>query len=189
METSKKDEIVSDMFTISGKNIKFDGSVNVYEIEDIAHALSRLCRFNGHTPNHYSVAEHCVHMAEYLLPVSQNLAFEALMHDSHEAYTGDVITPIKQLVPDFVLLEHRISSDIMETFGVGAEIREDDVGMKLYIPSDTVHTLDRRMAMHEAGSMGMRFGNVDADLPKLMYWDADTAKSKFLTMYERLSFE
>lgn len=64
--------------------------------EDVANALSRVCRFNGHIPletETYSVAQHCCHVAD-LLPTA--LQFLGLLHDAHEAYTGDWISPLKQ---------------------------------------------------------------------------------------------
>lgn len=57
-------------------------------IGDIAHALARLCRFNGHViVPHYSVAEHSVRCSRI---VESNLALAALLHDAAEAYVADV---------------------------------------------------------------------------------------------------
>lgn len=61
-------------------------------IEDIAHALSMLCRYNGHCEYFYSVAEHCWHLS-YAVPKPYQL--EALLHDAAEAYTSDIPRPLK----------------------------------------------------------------------------------------------
>lgn len=70
-------------------------------IEDVAHSLSLTNRFNGHTVRPYSVAEHSLlvcEIAERALGLNVfELAF-ALMHDAHEAYTGDQPTPAKAVI-------------------------------------------------------------------------------------------
>lgn len=63
------------------------------DVRDIAHALSNLCRFAGHTKTAYSVAQHCV-LAARLAPPASKLA--ALLHDANEAYMGDVARPWKR---------------------------------------------------------------------------------------------
>ena len=70
-------------------------------IEDIAHSLSQICRFTGHTRGHYSVAEHCIRvswMAEK--KYGRQFAREGLLHDAAEAYVNDLNGPLKRLVGD-----------------------------------------------------------------------------------------
>lgn len=94
--------------TASGR--KFDlleCTVDDIHIEDIAHALANLCRFSGHIPTFYSVAQHCIEMS-WVAP--EEIAFEALMHDAAEAYLGDVTKHLKELIGGvYHTLEDRIN--------------------------------------------------------------------------------
>jgi hypothetical protein len=63
------------------------------QIKDIAHALARLCRYNGHVEHYYSVARHSVLVSEALDGTGYELA--GLMHDAAEAYLGDLVRPLK----------------------------------------------------------------------------------------------
>jgi hypothetical protein len=70
---------------------------------DVAHALAQINRFCGHARRPYSVAEHSLLVTEicereFGMRVHGLLA--ALMHDAHEAYTGDMSSPVKQVVGD-----------------------------------------------------------------------------------------
>ena len=83
-------------------------------IEDIAAALSKVCRFAGHIHRFYSVAQHAINASRI---VPEKHAFDALMHDTAEAFTNDLPTPLKFAVPIFKELEVKIESAMAVKFG------------------------------------------------------------------------
>ena len=83
-------------------------------IEDIAAALSKVCRFSGHIHQFYSVAQHAIN-ASRIVPAEY--AFDALMHDTAEAFTNDLPTPLKVAVPIFKDLEVKIETAMSVKFG------------------------------------------------------------------------
>jgi len=86
---------------------------------DIAHALSRLCRFNGHTRAHYSVAQHSLIVAS-LVPVEHQLV--ALLHDATEAYIGDMTRPLKAVMPEYQYVEQQIWLAVCDRFDIPADL-------------------------------------------------------------------
>lgn len=101
--------------TFSGKIFNvFDPDPDLICIEDIAHALSNLCRFGGHTYDFYSVAEHSYRVSA---EVPDALKLQALLHDASEAYLVDMPSPIKYYMPQYCRLEDRLMSVIAGKFG------------------------------------------------------------------------
>lgn len=86
---------------------------------DIAHALSHLCRFGGHTDRFYSVAEHSVYVS---LEVPEEHALCALMHDATEAYVIDVPRPLKHMLQGYAEIEAKNWAVIAERFGLPLEM-------------------------------------------------------------------
>lgn len=103
-------------------------------IADIAHALAKLDRFGGHLPMHYSVAQHSLVVADHC---PAGLRLSGLLHDAAEAYVGDLLTPIKRLLPDYERIERRIWSAIAERFGLSGA------------PHPEIKMLDRRVLVAE----------------------------------------
>jgi hypothetical protein len=103
--------------THTGGKFYFDDPENSdIRIEDIAHALSNLCRFNGHTKVFYSVADHSTYCSHIVEP---QYAMEALLHDAHEAYIGDAPSPLKWFLGDtYATLDTRLKYVIADTFGL-----------------------------------------------------------------------
>jgi hypothetical protein len=124
-------------------------------LNDIAHALSNICRYNGHVDYFYSVAQHSVIVAQQFEEESY-LRKWALFHDGSEAYLGDVVAPLKYSGNyDFYLeAEERLMNAICDRFGLereqpeevdfvdkklrGAEMRD----LKNYYPESSEDTYD-----------------------------------------------
>jgi hypothetical protein len=87
-----------------------------FDIEDIAHSLSNINRYIGHTREPYSVAEHSVHVS-FLVP--KEFAMIGLLHDAHEAYVGDVNRPLKIDLQDYREIERSAEVALSLAFGLG----------------------------------------------------------------------
>lgn len=84
--------------TRTGKTFDFtDILQNQISIIDIAWSLAHQCRFNGHTERFYSVAEHSVLVSRLCYSPWR---IYGLLHDAHEAYIGDIVGPLKELLSD-----------------------------------------------------------------------------------------
>jgi hypothetical protein len=84
-------------------------------LDDIIHSLSLMNRFNGAALFPYSVAQHSLHVVSLLPP---ELRLEGLLHDAAEAYIGDMVSPLKQVMPEYKAVEARISAVVAEVFGL-----------------------------------------------------------------------
>lgn len=91
-------------------------------VEDIAHGLAHTCRFGGQVRTFYSVAEHAVLVRQLVIDAGRpELGFAALHHDSHEAYLGDMPTPLKVTVGEAQLgLSDAIDVAVGEKLGIDA---------------------------------------------------------------------
>lgn len=110
------------------------------KIEDIANALSKLCRFTGHTNRFYSVAEHSVRVSRM---VPDMYARAGLMHDAAEAFIGDVSTPLKRLIPEYRIVERRVWEAVSKRFNLG----EPTPGL--------VKEADHQIVVNEAWAFGL----------------------------------
>ena len=82
-------------------------------IEDVAHALSQVCRWNGHCKYHYSVAQHSIMVKEQIEKLGGSKAEQlfGLLHDASEAYICDIPKPIKAHLPDYITIEDKLQSE------------------------------------------------------------------------------
>jgi hypothetical protein len=82
-------------------------------VEDIAHSLAFMNRFNGAALFPYSVAQHSLYVAS-LLP--RKLKLHGLLHDAAEAYVGDMVSPLKKIMTEYKMVEERISRVVADVF-------------------------------------------------------------------------
>lgn len=161
-------------------NFEDPAACKLVTINDLATPLSHICRFAGQLPYFYSVAQHAVNVSRL---VPEEHAYAALMHDTSEAFTNDIVTPLKHRVPIFKELEARIEADMGRRFGFQ------------YPLPDEVHIADRQMLglemVHIRGQKaadwehlnGVQFEHL-RDKVDLTEWTPSEARARFLERYE-----
>jgi uncharacterized protein len=146
-------------------------------IEDIAHALSNICRFTGHCREFYSVAQHSVFVSSY---VCGENSLWGLLHDASEAYLCDIARPIKTStgMEEYCQIEQTLMQVIAEKFELPWPIPEE------------VKQVDNEFLMTEA----YEFGMLTSDWHKyaeplnirIVPKNPKIAKYSFFTQFERL---
>lgn len=88
------------------------------EIRDIAHALSMLCRANGHFRSFYSVGQHCLNCLgeAQARGYSRRVQLACLLHDASEAYLSDVTRPVKKELPKYLEIETPLQETIWRKY-------------------------------------------------------------------------
>ena len=176
------------IITYSGKKFYFDDpQPDQISVEDIAHSLANTGRFNGHTKHFYSVAQHCCKVHDLL--GGGSMGWYGLFHDASEAYTGDMVSPLKRLLPDFNLYEDKIQYTIWEAilpryewFHLGGDVKREV--KKADIKAFTWEVRD--MHRHDS-EFWTDFTEEDiSDLPKLQSWSPSYAKGQFMRRYNVL---
>lgn len=87
-------------------------------IEDIAHALSLLCRANGHFKGFFSVAQHSINCAMEAKErgCTEKVQLACLLHDASEAYISDITRPVKKQLPHYRELEDKLQRAIWNKY-------------------------------------------------------------------------
>jgi 5'-deoxynucleotidase YfbR-like HD superfamily hydrolase len=138
---------------LSGRRLDLlDPSALDIEIEDIAHGLARVARWNGQTngAHIYSVAQHCLlveALARARVPrLDRSRRLAVLLHDAPEYVIGDMISPFKAVIGgDYKRIEQRLLGAILMRFGLTAEL-EPEI-------AKAIKAADREAAFHEASAL------------------------------------
>lgn len=183
------------MQTYSGGQFYFlgEGGESRIDIIDIARALSRQRRFLGHSSAPVSIAEHSVAVAEIVRVEggTERQQLLGLLHDAHEAYVGDSISPLKRVLleryaVDLGALGRDIQARILKALKVApptppemalverADLYALAAERQLFMPSAHAWSIDR--ISPPGYTLGL-YGN----------WDDDEAMRHFEKTYERLT--
>jgi 5'-deoxynucleotidase YfbR-like HD superfamily hydrolase len=184
---------------LSGRRLDLlDPSALDIEIEDVAHGLARVARWNGQTsgPYIFSVAQHSLlveTLAHLRAPgLDHGRRLTVLLHDAPEYVIGDMISPFKVVIGDaYKVVERRLLTAIHRRFGLPAKA-----------PSDLeklIKTADREAAFLEATRLAgfnitearRFFGRPPAislsiERDYLKPWSADTAQTRYLDRFKKL---
>lgn len=160
-----------------------DPRLESIDIDDIAHSLGMICRFNGHTDRFYSVAEHCVVVSEM---VPERVAFEALMHDAHEAYVSDLARPIKwtKNMSGFRDIEKMVDFFVRRRFGM-----ELDIPVEVDEADTRMLATEKKQLLAPCGEPWAALDGVEPFDLQLSCWGPATAKRIFLDRFHELYTE
>jgi len=185
---------------LSGRRLDLlDPSPLDIEIEDIAHGLARVARWNGQTSGAhiFSVAQHTLLVEAVarrrLGDLDQRLALALMLHDAPEYVIGDMISPFKAVIGDaYKTVEKRLLGAIHRRFGLAPELPADIVKV--------IKTADRGAAFLEATHLAgfsvaearRFFGPRPVLAPaverdNVTPWPATTAEKRFLDRFTKIT--
>lgn len=170
----------SSILTVEGCYFDFlNPSKCDFTIRSVAHSLSLLCRFGGHSRKFYSVAQHCV-LLSYIVP--KEFALAGLMHEAGEPFCGDMPSPLKALVPEYKAIEKKVEAAVLAHFGIDPVmdpcIKRADLVMLATEQRDLMPTHDDDWAILQ-GVVPLK--------QKIRPWPAWYARWRFLRRYKELS--
>lgn len=129
-------------------------------IEDIAHALSNICRFTGHCNEFYSVAQHSILVSQFWVD-----PMVGLLHDASEAYICDIASPIKRddSFSKYRAIEENLQNIIYEKFGIS----KDRLSRNIH----ALKVTDVRMLKTEYLQFMNQYENIDWRMDKINAFD------------------
>ncbi len=187
---------------LSGRRLDLlDPSPLDIEIEDIAHGLARVARWNGQTSGAhiFSVAQHCL-LVEALarsrvprLDRSRRLAL--LLHDAPEYVIGDMISPFKVVIGDaYKAVERRLLEAIHRRFGLPIKTSPEVERLIKISDRSAAYLEATRLAGFSASEARRFFGRppviaVTVERDYLKPWPAETAQRRYVERFRNLTGE
>lgn len=180
---------------LSGRRLDLlDPSPFDIEIQDIAHGLARVARWNGqtHGDHAFSVAEHSMVVEDCLAQLKPGIAqrwrLAALLHDAPEYVVGDLISPFKAAVGlDYKSLENKLLAAIHLRFGLPAQLPEDITALIKRADKASAYFEATQLAGFAAEEALEFFGSPRGLKPvKLKPQPASIAQANFMTRFHDL---
>ena len=153
---------------------------NQIHIKDIAHALSLMCRANGHFVRFYSVAQHSINCANEAKArgLSAKVQIACLLHDASEAYLSDITRPVKNHLPNYREIEKRLQDMIFDKF-LGSALTEDEAVHVEHIDHDMLvcefNVLMKKKVFDECPDMSSK--------PSFDFLAFDECENEFLIIF------
>ena len=184
---------------LSGRRLDLlDPSPLDVEIEDIAHGLARVARWNGQTEGAhiYSVAQHCLlveTIARQRARLDRRHRLAILLHDAPEYVIGDMISPFKAVIGDsYKAVESRLLAAIHLRFGLPATLAPELARLTKMADREAAYLESTRLAGFTAAEARRFFGTppeVSAALERdyLTPWSARDAEARYLKQFAALA--
>ena len=152
-------------------------------IEDIAHALSLICRGNGHVKTFWSVGEHCLCCAKEAAArgLPRRLVLACLLHDASECYMSDIPRPFKQALPEYREHEDALL-DMIYTKYLGSPLSEEEQS-QLKTIDDALLWYDLKNLLDEAPQSEPPVLHIDMDYTVRPFADVE---KEYLDLFHRL---
>ena len=177
-------DIMSYITTFSGTHFDpVNPEENLIEVKDIAHALSLLCRANGHVQFFYSVAQHAIACTKEAKArgLSERIQFGCLLHDASEAYLSDITRPIKKKLTVYLEIESNLQKAIWNKF-FKIPLTAEELKQIFEIDDDML-SYEFKHLMPE--SINNHYEKIQADI-RCEYVDPERIEQEFLRLYEAL---
>jgi 5'-deoxynucleotidase YfbR-like HD superfamily hydrolase len=184
---------------LSGRRLDLlDPSPLDIEIEDIAHGLARVARWNGQTEGAhiFSVAQHSL-LAEMIarqrVSLDRSRRLAVLLHDAPEYVIGDMISPFKAVIGDaYKSVESRLLAAIHVRFGLPAALPADLLSLIKTSDRSAAYLEATRLAGFSAGEARRFFGpapkfSADIERDYLTPWPADVAEARYLARFQKVA--
>lgn len=183
---------MSTLETVSGRKINITNpDPSTIVIEDIAWALSRLPRFSGHSIPYvpYSVAQHCIQVANDLKEYGPGIQLLGLLHDAAEAYINDLPSPVKH-IPEIHAVIKKLEDSLMDAIYKALDIdpptHDEEAIVK--IADKTQQAVEAYNYMY---SRGADWNLPEVSFTKLQEFEAPMTSidsyHKFLSYFEELN--
>ncbi len=187
---------------LSGRRLDLlDPSPLDIEMEDIAHGLARVARWNGQTSGAhiYSVAQHCLlveALARARVPrLDRARRLAVLLHDAPEYVIGDMISPFKAVIGDaYKAVERRLLTAIHLRFGLPAQSSPETEALIKAADRQAAYLEATRLAGFEAAEARRFFGkppvfSTALERDYLKPWPAETAQVRYHERFMKLIAE
>ncbi len=187
---------------LSGRRLDLlDPSPLDIEMEDIAHGLARVARWNGQTSGAhiYSVAQHCLlveALARARVPrLDRARRLAVLLHDAPEYVIGDMISPFKAVIGDaYKAVERRHHTAIHLRFGLPAQSSPETEALIKAADRQAAYLEATRLAGFEAAEARRFFGkppvfSTALERDYLKPWPAETAQVRYHERFMKLIAE